>query len=101
MASSIQPFSPSTSGGVTVTTSTSTSVTAFDPNNSSQVCVSNLGTDAVHVAFGGSAKTADATDYVVFGGSQVVLSKDREATHVALIATANTPSVHVIAGKGN
>tara|TARA_R110002126_G_scaffold256378_1_gene399395 strand:- start:127 stop:432 length:306 start_codon:yes stop_codon:yes gene_type:complete len=100
MASSVQPFSQATLGGITVATSTSTSVTAFDSNNSSQVAVSNLGTDAVHVSFGGSTKTATAADYIVFGGSQVILSKDREATHVALIATAATPSIHVIAGKG-
>ena len=101
MASSTQPFSPSTGGGTSIAVNTSSSSTPFDPNNSSQVCVSNLGTDTVHVSFGGASKVSTSDDFVVFGGSQVVLSKDRAATHAALIAVSGTPTVHVIAGKGN
>lgn len=67
---------------------------------SQSLCLSNTGSTACYV------KTGDVTveavvgeDYIVLPGTQIVLTKDEEHTHLAYIAAAAT-TLHAIPGEG-
>ena len=94
-------FAPSWGRGVELATSTSSGSVEVGAG-SFTVCITNKdGTDGVFVRTGDSTVTAlDPSDYFIPPNGQVTLTKVKEHTHVAAIAEANTPTIHVIPGYG-
>jgi hypothetical protein len=93
-------FGPSWGNAVINTTSTSSSSDAVGLH-ARVICVTNQdGTDGVYVRSGDSAVAATTADYYLPPNGSVTLTKDPQDTHVACIAVANTPAVHIIPGQG-
>ena len=54
----------------------------------------------MYVSAGDSTITASTADYYLPPNGQVALTKDATFTHIAAIAVAGTPVLHVILGEG-
>jgi hypothetical protein len=93
-------FGPSWGKGVILATSTSTGNTEVGINAFNVVITNQDGTDGMYVACGDSTVTATTADYYLPPNGQVCITKKKEYTHVAAIAVANTPSIHIIPGQG-
>ena len=93
-------FGPSWGNAVINTTSTSSSRDAVGLK-ARVICVTNQdATDGVYVRSGDSSVVATSADYYLPANGSVTLTKDPQDTHVAVIAVANTPAVHIIPGQG-
>lgn len=97
--SSPNPFTPGES--VVAATSTSSAATAL-PKGGNQVRLLAVGgSDIVYFRFGDSAQTVSATNGVrLMPGVVEIFTKPQAATHIALIASANTPGVYITCGEG-
>lgn len=92
-------FNPAYTKGVTVAPSTVSAASAIGAGSKS-LCVTNLGSFVVYVSVGTSGVVAAAADYPVLPLTQVSLSKDQDATHVAYVTASGTGSLHIIPGEG-
>ena len=93
-------FGPSWGRGVIRTTTTSSSRIAVGLG-ARVICVTNQdSTDAVYIRSGDSTVVATSADYPLPKDGQSTLTKNPGDTHVAVIAVAGTPSVHIIPGQG-
>ena len=92
-------FGPSWGNGVIRSTTTASSNIAV--KSSRVICVTNQdSTDAVYIKSGDSTVTATTADYPLPKDGQSTLTRNPADTHVAVIAVANTPNVHIIPGQG-
>lgn len=100
--SQIHPFTPAYGYGVTASASTSNGITLIPRSKGlKQLVLTNLGSDTVYVRpVVGNSGTATTADYPILPNSQVVITKDSAADHVAHLAALSTSSVHIIAGEG-
>ncbi len=96
---SANPFGPAAS--LVIATSTSSAATALPKGGKQVRLLAAAGSDIVYVAFGASdvAATATTSMRLVPGVSEVVTIPEA-ATHIAAIASANTPSLYVTRGDG-
>lgn len=92
-------FLPAFKSGKTIAATAATASTALGADTSS-LTLTNLSTEAVYVAVGDSSVVAAATDYPVLGGTQVSISKDQRATHVAAICPTGASTLNIISGEG-
>lgn len=93
-------FYPAWNKAVTLTTAVTTSNTEVGLGNRVIVVTNQDGTDGVYVSAGDSSVTASTADYYLPPNGQVALTKDQRFTHVAAIAVANTPAIHIMPGEG-
>jgi hypothetical protein len=92
-------FNPSFGAGVTVSATTTSSAT-LKGAGAAQFVATNLGSAVVYVSTGLSTVVATAADYPVLPGTQVSLTKRLDDTHIGLLASSGTQSVHIIPGVG-
>ena len=96
----MKTFTPACKQGVTVAVTTSSQAVAIDKKRTSRsVCVTNYGDNPVYVCFGDENVTATAEDSMILAPSQVSLSKNPDATHMAVIGV-DVSNVHAIIGAG-
>ncbi len=99
MSTETRSFNPAWGQGQTATAgAASARFTMGEKLNT--LCLTNFGTDVVYIRSGLSAVAATTADYPLLGGSQVTISKFQDDTHVAYIAPAGSPSIHIIPGQG-
>ena len=96
-----QTFAPAYGDGVLVSPGVASAVQAF-PNNSSAVCLTNIGATRVSIRFGETnAITASLNaDYTLLPGMQVTITKNRAHQFFAHIGSGGGGSLHVIPGEG-
>ncbi len=96
---SANPFCPA--GSLVLATSTSSSRAALPKGGKQCRLLAVGGSDIIYVAFGDDsvAATTTASMRLVPGASEIVTIPEA-ATHVAAIASANTPSLYVTRGDG-
>jgi hypothetical protein len=94
-------FSPAWGRGKVLATSTTTSRTEVGSNNN-VICITNQDdTNGMYVRAGDATVVAAlAVDYYLPPNGSLTITKKRSYTHVAAIAVAATPSLHVIPGEG-
>ena len=92
-------FNPAFGAGVTISATTTSSATLVG-GNARQIVVTNLGSAVIYIDTGMAGIVATAADYPVLPGTQVSLSKNLDHTHVGVLASSGTQSVHVIPGLG-
>jgi hypothetical protein len=92
-------FNPSYTKGVTVSP-TAVSAASDVGAGSKSLCVTNLGSVVVYVRVGTTGVVATASDYPVLPLTQISISKDQDATHVAYVAASATGSLHILPGEG-
>jgi len=98
--SRLYAFTPGYGHGQVIATSTLSSATPLGVNSRAMVVTNQDATDGVYVETGSSSAVAATTSYYVPPNGQVALTKADTHTHIAAIAVANTPSIHVIPGEG-
>jgi hypothetical protein len=92
-------FNPAYTKGVTVAPGT-VSASSTIGDGSKSLCLTNLGSFVVYVRVGLSGITATAADYPVLPLTQISISKDQDATHVAYVTASGTGSLHILPGEG-
>lgn len=93
-------FNPAWGKGVILATSVASGRTEVGKDNFNLVITNQDGTDGMYVRTGDDTVVATTADYYLPPNGQVAINKFRDHTHVAAIAVANTPSLHIIPGTG-
>ena len=94
-------FAPTYGEGIEVTTSTSSSSTAFTANKGNVLKITNTGVTAgvVYAVVGVGTQTAvDTEELPIAGGETVYVSITESDNNLGLIASAATPVVSAIPG---
>ncbi len=92
-------FNPAYTKGITVAPSAASASSAIG-FGSKALCITNLGSVVVYVRVGDSGVAATAADYPILPLTQLSISKEQDATHVAYLAASGTGSLHIIPGEG-
>ena len=93
-------FNPTDQGSVTVSAGTTSAATAL-VGRTSDVMVTNNGTEIVYIRFGQSTVAATvAASLPIRPESQQVIRKDSNDTHVATITSSSTSSIIFSTGVG-
>lgn len=100
-------FQPTYGAGATQASSTTSASFACDANatksggGNKAIFVRNLdGTDSIFFRIGKGAQTATAADLRLGPGERIVIAKAETDDNIAILASANTPSVNFIVGEG-
>lgn len=92
-------FRPMYGSGVSAAPGTTTARSSVGFNGSN-VLVTNLGAVTCYVRVGNSSVVATTADYPVLPGTQIVLQKEINDSHVAYITASGSGSIHLMSGNG-
>lgn len=92
-------FNPAWKNAQTVTTGATTASIQIGKGSESLV-ITNTGANPAYISVGPSTVTATNTDFLVLSGTQVIIGKDKEHTHVAPLQITGATTLHVLPGEG-
>lgn len=93
-------FNPAWGQGVILATSVASSRTEVGKGSFNIVVTNQDNNHGMYVRAGDNNVVATSADYYLPPNGQVALNKFKDFTHVAAIAVANTPNLHIIPGVG-